>query len=337
MTSGKTYLRALFVVMERSFIGVIRPLIGSLTAMKVEVRLIEWNTISRNKKELEKELVGYPSEVVVTFDPDVLRKMLELRDNGLIRAPVISVLTELVPQKRWALAEADRYIIPDEESAVLLEECGVSQEKILVSGFVLPNEFARSKLLSRREAKKKLKLASETIALVYSEGLAESSLQQIAMELSSGDELSCILFDTGGSDELALRLHRYTLRLDMKVQCFGQIEDESLLWRSADVIFARPFWRIASRAVAFSSRMVSLLPHGERQQATADALEERLVGVTSKNIKGMSSVLYKVLQLPEKTDGLRLNQGTKVTSEIIISVASDRLGILEESRLYGDK
>lgn len=281
---------------------------------------------------LEKELATVTPDAAVAFDPVAAAALVGLRDRRVSRAPVVAVVPELAPRRAWA-CDADRYAVIDDEAAVALGELGVDGARVIVVGAMVTRARAEARRESKAALREKFKLPADAAVLVVeARGLGVETLSQIVLQLALLERKVFALFDAGDDAAAAAHLRRQVPGLGLKGKLFGEIADAPLLWRSADVVLARPRPGAIHAALAAGCGFAALEPQGPGELAEAKALAERGIGASISKGLLIAASLDPLLAAMTGGKGDRgAGDGAAHVAELVRDVAADREAVLEET------
>ncbi len=284
------------------------------------------------ERRLRKELELSPPDVAVVFDPHSAQALTVARDEVANPAPVVAVVAELSPASDWAQTDADRFLALDDEAAVALADAGVEPDRILVCGAIGEVAFALAGQLDRAAARRKFNLSGQVV-LVEVAGLGAEETGQLALQLSllDGQDRAMFLFDAAGDAEAAAVLRRSVPTLGLRAKLFGATSDSAALWRSADVVIARPTPRACARIALLGARLVALVnDSAPGLAAAASALELRKQALPARGLLLLTSALDSALRLgaPPAPSA----DGAAVCAEILRVLAADKRAVIDERR-----
>lgn len=283
------------------------------------------------ERKLRRELELSPPDAAVVFDPHSALALTVARDQVQNPAPVIAVVGDLDPAPAWAQTDADRFLAIDELAAVALADAGVEEDRILVVGAIGEYAFAEAASQDRAALRTRFKLQGK-VALVEVAGLGAELTGQLSLQLSLLDSSSSItfLFDASGDADAAAVLRRQVPTLGLRGKLFGATADAALLWRTADVIVARPKPETVARTMLVGGKLVAIvddsIPNAARIGA---ALEARKRGISAKGLLMLSTALDSAFggPLPSPT-----GDGADHIADIVAAVAGDKRAVIDERR-----
>lgn len=284
------------------------------------------------ERRLRKELELSPPDVAVVFDPHSAQALTVARDEVPNPAPVVAVVAELTPASGWAQTDADRFLALDDEAAVALVDAGVEADRVLVCGAIGEVAFSLAGALERSAARRKFGL-SGPVVLVEVAGLGGEQTGQLALQLSllDGQDRTTFLFDAAGDADAAAVLRRSVPTLGLRAKLFGATADSAALWRSADVVIARPTPRACARVALVGARLVALIDDSAPGlAAAAAALEQRKQALPARGLLLLTSALDSALRMgPPPAPSA---DGAAVCAEVLRVLAADKRAVIDERR-----
>lgn len=336
----------LVVTSEGSSPAAVTPVLAALEAAGLEVRAIDAGragarsdsafdrmiravTGEVSERRVERELRDNPPDVVLAFDPGATTVLTVARDASSSPIPVVAVIDELSPEDSWGATDADRYLVVDDEAAIVLQERGVAGERILPIGPLCESSYWQASKQSQASLRQRFKLSGGPIVLVEVAGLGYDTTTQMALQLSLSQAEPTYLFDAGNDVEAATALRRQVPALGMRAKLFGKTADAPLLWRCADVVIAKPRPRAVARALVLGARMVSFIPEERTGERLAKGLEARALGTTATNPLLLTSALEPLLRGIANASDCAGADGAANAADVAWIVGSEGAAILD--------
>jgi UDP-N-acetylglucosamine:LPS N-acetylglucosamine transferase len=322
----------------------VTPLVAALGARGLAVKSVDLGRVSQTGGRLGRVVQALLGEVeagrmvrelaedrpraAVAFDPGALAALVLARDRRVSPTPVVAVVPDLAPGRRWAI-DADRFLVLDDEAAVALSDHGVDGARVLVIGPLVPHGLHEAAGRSRAELRRELSIPLEApVVVLDTRGLSLEALSQITLQLSLLARPVYTLFDAAGDADAAAQLRRQVPSLGLKGKLFGESPNAPRLWRAADIVMARPTARAIHAARLLGALFVALEQEGEAQLAEARALEARGLGATADKILFLPSALEPLVG---KRGGPTLADGAGEGAEAIAGVVAHHEEVLAET------
>lgn len=340
--------RVLLVTSAGASPAAVTPVLAALEAVGISVRAIDAGRMGGDndgaverlfrafvgevsERRLAKELEANPPDLAIAFDPHVAMALAEARDTASRPAPVLAIIADLSPVSAWAQADADRYLVTDDDTAVQLADHGVEGDRVIVVGAFGEVAFSEAAEQNVASLRQRFRIGTPRVVLVEVAGLGYELAGQIALQLSLAEDSAktTYLFDAGGDIEAATALRRQVPTLDLKAKLFGDTEDLPLLWRAADVIVARPRERAVSRAMLLGAKFVALMPDDGRSEELVKAVERRKLGVAAATALLLSSSLDATLAVAARP---RTPDGAANAADIAWVMATEKRALIDGRR-----
>ncbi len=227
---------------------------------------------------------------------------------GLIRARVITVVTDFYPHRMWMVQEADEVVVGIEETAQVCRRLGVRPERVHVYGIPMSRQFVMTADRSRWFQTLQLDPARKTV-LVTSGGMGVGPLEQLAqglmaLERSAPGRLQLIIV-CGDNQPLVDRLKRLSQQAAMPIRVFGFVETMGELMHISDVIITKPggLTVVESLAVGIPMILCGAIPGQER--ANADYLVRQGAGVNAEDASRAVALLEELVAHPARLEEMR--------------------------------
>lgn len=338
--------RVLVVTSTGASTGAVTPILAALEATELQVRAIDIGRAGSRtdgvfdwvmkpfasdfaERRLVSEMKERPPDVAVTFDAMATSMLTSVRDEAARPAPVVAVVSDLEPGQDWAATDADRYLTIDAQAAVTLADLGIDGARVLPIGAICELAFATAGKHDKKALRDKFNLGQRQVVLLHVEGLGYELAAQLILQLSLIETKALFLFDAGTDADAAAALRRQVPTLGLDAKLFGETEDAPLLWRTADIIVAKPTDSNVARAFVLGAFLISFMPDDNRRPV-ATAMEERRRGTIANNALLLSSALEPWLGKRRKEDRLVGHDGAGTVADIAWIVAEERAEVLEE-------
>jgi len=354
VTAAEPGPRVLVVTSSGAPPAVVTPILAALDAHGLAVRALDVGRVGSRasgaawrvlrvivgelaERRLLRELDEFPPDVALAFDPGSTAALAAARDHADRPSPVVAVVPELEPSgEEWAATGADRYLAVDDHAAVALADGGVEGERVLVVGAFCPLPYAEAGREARAGLRSRFKLPpGEPVVLVDVAGLGPETCSQLALQLSLIGQRATYLFAAGDDADAATALRRQVPTLGLRAKLFGHTADAPLLWRTADVVVARPRSATIAKAMAVGARMVALAPDDGAGKAVVAGLEARRMGVAADGPLFVSSALEPLLAAAaaaEPPGSIVGEDGAANAADVAWIVGRARAEIIDQAR-----
>lgn len=181
---------------------------------------------------------------ILTVDPDVLicthflgsEVADHLKQKGLLRAKLITVITDYLPHTFWLEKHTDLYAVASDETKVELMKRGVPENMIRITGIPIEEKFSHK--LSRADAASKLNIDPDQFTvLVTSGGGGVGLVEPLVDQLLFQNQSLQILAVCGTNHALAQKLQKKGS--GPKILVFGFVDNIQELMSASDLLVGK--------------------------------------------------------------------------------------------------
>ena len=224
-------------------------------------------------------------------------------DEGVLRQPVQSVLTDFASHQMWAQDNIAKYYVATPAVKQDLEKFGVEADKVAVTGIPIKRDFA-SPAQSPQEARQALGLDPEkplVLMLGGSLGYGSFSESLSAMDSTEGDfQMAAI---TGKNENLRRELEELDTSKDLHVE--GYVTNMPTWIDAADLVVTKPGGLTCSEILAKGKPMILQHADSGLEGRLVRRLEESGVALVVDGAKDMARTVSELIKEPQKLDALK--------------------------------
>lgn len=210
--------------------------------------------------KITKKLIGY----VQDFAPDLIIGthsyagvvMSILRDKGVVKCPLIGIVTDFTVHPFWESTELDYYVIPDSLLAYQMNRKGIPTEKLLSFGIPIKKEFSYK--TEQSVIRRQLGIAERKTLLVMMGSMGYGNIQEALTEIDNFDADFQVLIVCGSNEKLRCFVDEQHWKKDMHV--YGFVHNVDQLMDASDVIITKPGGLTTSEAFAKGLPMIAMNP-----------------------------------------------------------------------------
>lgn len=268
-----------------------------------------------------KEFLDY----ILALNPDVIVSTFhmagsifgELRNRGLLKAPVVSVVTDFDVHTQYINSGVDLYIGGCQRVREGLLVRGIDPKRIEITGIPVDPKFemelAREKIIEKLN----LKSISPTILLMAGAYGVSGGLKNICKVLLNW-EMPVQILVVCGRDE---KLYRSMKELKGKnpMTCYGFVRNVEELMSVADLIVTKAGGLTVSEALTKKLPMIIYKPIPGQEGENAKFLVEAGAAKIAKNDEELENIIADLLTNPEK-----ISQMKSATSQALPGHAAER-------------
>lgn len=255
-----------------------------------------------------KEFLDY----ITDLNPDVIISTYhiagnilgELRNRGLLKAPVVSVVTDFDVHTQYINPGIDLYIGGCHEVYEGLCAGGIHQDRIKITGIPVSPKF--EKTLDREEVIHKLNLKpiSPTILLMAGAYGVSGGLKNICKVMLNWEMPVQILVVCGRDEKLYLRMT--DLQGKNPMTCFRFVRNVEELMSVADLIVTKAGGLTVSESLTKKLPMIIYKPIPGQEGENADFLASVGAAKVAKNDEELEAIIKDLLTYPEKIAQMRM-------------------------------
>ena len=195
----------------------------------VDLGQILYKLLSPKLKHL---LDDFQPDLIVTTHAFPTGMLSVLKEKGLLKVPLVAVITDFHVHPFWIRPGVDLFFIPVEDLSYPLIQAGIGPERIRAVGIPIRSQFNRT--IEPQKAKKKLGLGPLPTILIMGGGLGMGRLELIAKEILQAEEFQVIVI-TGKNK----RLHTTLSSLNNpRLKLLGYVDNIAEVMAAADLIIS---------------------------------------------------------------------------------------------------
>lgn len=258
------------------------------------------NSIGR--RQLEDYLTRHQADVIIGVHPTPCGALADLRMEGKLNCPVVTVITDYTVHNQWIHPGTDLYLVGSQDVKEGLIHRGVRPEKLIVTGIPIK---ASTRLLEQREALREkwgLREGRPTVLVMTgAQGMMRRPwrlFHTIASRPVQG-------FFLCGKDRallarLRLRADRYP---DFRIMPFVRVVPE--LMCVSDILISKAGGLTTSEALAMELPMIIFHPIPGQEYANRDYLVRAGAALSANSTRELGAVLDYLCSTPGKLDEMR--------------------------------
>jgi 1,2-diacylglycerol 3-beta-galactosyltransferase len=262
------------------------------------------------REQLRDRFIAYGPDVIVSVHPLLNHAALRARMDTKLRAPLITVVTDLGRvHEGWITPEVDAIVVPAREVYQRALERGVPRERIFFLGHPVHPKF---EAISESKAELRAGLglpADRTVALLMAGGEGGGKLLPTTLALArSGLSLHLVVV-TGRNAALRAKLEEMAPTLPAPMTVLGYVNNVPSLMRAADLLVTKAGpGTLAEASVAEVPVVVyDFIPGQER--GNLDYVRTNGIGVVALSTTEVVRSVTRIVHSQERLAAMRLRQG----------------------------
>lgn len=239
-------------------------------------------------------------DVIIATHPFPTAALMKYKEDGSLRIPIISLLTDYTVHPAYIQKDVDAYIVGDEDVGYLLRNAGIERSKIYPFGIPISDDFMNTDRVNT--VKQQLKLEDKFTVLLMGGSFGAGNMKKCLLELLNSDHDFQIVVVTGR--DLSLKEHLEKLLYEIKpaktVRILGFTRDMPQLLSIADALVSKPGGLTTTEAIMKAVPLV--IPYyipGQEADNAAFLLNNGLALKTFKSYP-LATLIEILIDYPER-------------------------------------
>ena len=261
-----------------------------------------------NMSKIRKLIESYSPDIVYCTQAFPCGMVADYKRSCSKDLPLVGVLTDHAPHSYWLFDEVDRYVVPSEETAKVLEEKGVPPEKIRVYGIPVDPKFETECDTAMIRSSLGFKQGVPTILIMGgSQGLG--ALEAVVRSFCEDEEYTHqLMVVTGVNKKLQSRLNKLIKRKCAgNIRVFGQVENIEELMAISDVIVTKAGGMTIAESLAKTLPILVVDPIPGHERMNAEYLCKKGAAIEIKDIVRIHDRVIDVFRSKGTLDRMRQN------------------------------
>lgn len=254
---------------------------------------------------LEKRFISfihsYQPDFIISSHPLPIQLLSYAKREGLIRVPSANIITDFICHRLWVNGDVNLYFVAHEETKKDLQNLGVEEEKIIVSGIPISIRF--QKTFDKKALKKKFGFhPREPVFLMVGGRLRFHDIEKIIRSFSGlSKSIGCIVI-AGRDFELEKKLRKEEFPNFVKIFGFVDCIEEAM--GASDVILTKSGGLTVSECLAMALPMILYKVIPGQEEGNMEFLLRRGLGIKVQSPKEVSACVLHLFQNPGKLRSL---------------------------------
>ncbi|RKD22355.1 processive 1,2-diacylglycerol beta-glucosyltransferase [Caminicella sporogenes DSM 14501] len=242
-------------------------------------------------------------EVIIATHPFLVNVIGELKEEGKICIPFISVVTDYKIHQTYVHSSVDAYITGSYYTKLSMMERGIPKEKIYHYGIPIRKEFFVSSI-----DKKKNKKDDFTILLMCG-SIGLKAMEKVLKRLVKSKNRIKIIAVCGNDVDLRIRIEQKYMDKyeDKEIIVYGFTNKIPELMDISDIIISKPGGLTVSESIAKNIPMVIPYVIPGQEEENADFLVHTGAGIRVKKIKEITDVIDNLIENPSLLREMKKN------------------------------
>lgn len=214
-----------------------------------------------------------------------------LKQKKIPDTPLISVITDYNIHTSYVNDHTDYYVIPHENLSYVMENYGVSSNKILPFGIPIRREFEQT--VDIAEVHQRYELEDKKTVLVMGGGLGLGEIYNIVFELDKKLEDVQIIAIAGRNNRLEQKLKSMSTKNKMVI--LGFVNNIHELMEVSDCIITKPGGVTTAEVLCKQKPLIIFSPLPGQEYENAEFLLNSGVAVATSDVKKMPVLINQIL------------------------------------------
>lgn len=259
-----------------------------------------------NLKQFSDFIQGGAWDVVVNTHFLPAEIIANLRREGKLAIPQISVTTDFETHRLWVNQPCERYTTATEEGAAYLRHWGVPADHVRVTGIPIHPLFSEPK--DRGACLQRQGLAGDRpVVLQLAGGFGVGPIEQIYRGMLSIELPLQIVVVAGRNEDARKELEQIDVPDRHQARIFGFTDQIDELMAAADIVLSKPGGLTTSEVLARGTAMAIINPIPGQESRNSDFLLENGAAIKINNVSTLPMKLTNLLKDPGRLESLKTN------------------------------
>jgi processive 1,2-diacylglycerol beta-glucosyltransferase len=256
-----------------------------------------------------------------------------LKSKKRLSCPQAIVITDFDAHAMWFCHYYEQYFVALDETRAYLEACGVSPEKISISGIPIDPVFAIHK--DKKEMRKKYGLKADRPTILLSAGgFGVGPIEGLIKALYKLEHSAQVIAICGRNEELKKRIEKLSFKNQLKsnllVKAVGYTKEMDEYMAASDMILGKPGGLTTSEALAKGLVFIIVNPIPGQEERNSDHLLEQRVAIRCNNIPILAYKIDKLLDQPKLFAEMQTNTRKLAHPRAAFDIVSKLLELKKE-------
>jgi processive 1,2-diacylglycerol beta-glucosyltransferase len=233
-----------------------------------------------------------PRVVISTF-PLPAGVLSQMKEAGVLSAPVVTVITDMCVHSQWIHPKTDLYLVGSPEVAIGLEKRGVSRQKIGITGIPILPAFKEK--IDPEMVRREFGIDSKTKIILFMGGndgiFGTNHFSMILKDLPP--EVQSVII-TGSNHDLYDRLQSNSYQ-KYRVRALKYVVDVAGLMKISDLLITKAGGVTISEALAVKLPMIIFKPTPGHEAANANYLLKHRAAFIVKRESSLKKIIYRMI------------------------------------------
>lgn len=256
---------------------------------------------------LYSSIAPYHPDVILTTHPFATEMISDLKEDGLITAPLICILTDYGVHRAWIAPKVDAYVVASEDMIPELMSFGVPQEKIYPFGIPVHGMFFHPE--DRTMLLRDLHLDTELPTLLFMAGsFGVANIIKLYRDLESTDVNMQVIVITGRNQKLYDAFEKELAKgTHLPTRLIYFTDEVEKYMHASDLLVTKPGGLTVSEALACNLPMAVFDAIPGQEEDNANFLKIHDMGVRLQKDGDFAGQISSLIKEKKKLQEMREN------------------------------
>lgn len=233
-------------------------------------------------------------KVVISTYPTATGVLGELRREGLMEIPLVTIITDHAVHSQWITPGTDLYLVASDRVRAGLIKRGVPGERVIVTGIPIDSKFNQN--LNRDELYLKYGLDPQLpVVLVMGGGYGLGGVPEVCRTLARFPRPIQVVVLTGKDWRTRARVEGIAAHAEHPMMVYGYVEEIHELMTVADILITKAGGLTTSEALARELPMIIFRPIPGQEEENTRYLLKTGAAMWARSTRELASRLERFL------------------------------------------
>jgi len=283
----------------------------------------------RARKNIKRILRELSPDMVVVAHPLAVCLMCKARREMMANWPVVTVVTDLATiHASWAYDECDAYFVPTFEAYNALLKYGISESKIIYSGFPVHPKFLEGKI-AKQEARLQLKIdPSRFTVLLTSGGAGGGKVQETLETLEAYFPAIQVLAVTGNNKNLFTSLNEREGANEW-TRVYGFVDNMELLMSASDLVISKAGPGTIMEVMSMQRELIVTGALGVQETGNIDYVVNNRLGYYCPDAASLRKAVHEISErsaladIPQSKTEVKIEGSAQIAAALLEHIAEN--------------
>lgn len=259
------------------------------------------------RKKLFEFIRQYQPEVIIHTFPSSAGALSEMKREGLVTIPSVTVITDYAIHRQWIHEYTDLYLAGSKEVGEQLLEEGVPPEKIRITGIPVRQQFYETYDQKELLEKYGLDPGKKTVLVMGGAFGVSESITELCQFLFHLEEEIQVIVVAGRNRRLLTHIQELAEGARNKVLVFGFIDKVAELMAISDLMFTKSGGLTTTEGITMKLPMIFFKPIPGQEMSNAEYLKRKGVAEITRNVDEIKTLFLRLILHPTRLQNMRKN------------------------------